>query len=85
MSDVLIKKFQDLKAKHDELVTEKVKYEAKRDQLNTEIKEIQNKYPNYDLSTIESVENLITDLTTKLDAELTNINKQYLELKAVQV
>lgn len=85
MSDVLIKKFQDLKAKHDELVTEKVKYEAKRDQLNTEIKEIQNKYPNYDLSTIESVENLIADLTTKLDAELTNINKQYLELKAVQV
>ena len=83
MNDDLVKKFQELKSKHDSLVAEKLKYEAKRDQLNIEIKAIQDKYTQYDLSSIESVESIIKDLTDQLDTELVNINEQYSKIKAV--
>jgi len=83
MNDDLVKKFQELKSKHDSLVAEKLKYEAKRDQLNVEIKAIQDKYTQYDLSSIESVESIIKDLTDQLDTELVNINEQYSKIKAV--
>ena len=83
MNDDLVKKFQELKSKHDSLVAEKLKYEAKRDQLNVEIKAIQDKYTQYDLSSIESVESIIKDLTNQLDTELVNINEQYSKIKAV--
>lgn len=81
MSDDLIKKFQELKTKHNELISEKLKYEAKKEQLEQDIKAIQNKYTEYDLTTAESVEKIINDLTKQLDTELTRINKQYSELK----
>jgi uncharacterized protein YlxW (UPF0749 family) len=79
----LINKFSTLKARHTELVSEKIKYEAKRDQLNSEIKEIQNKYSEYDLSSIESVEKIINDLTTQLNSEIESIDAQYAKLKAM--
>lgn len=81
MSDDLIKKFQELKTKHNELISEKLKYEAKKEQLEQDIKAIQNKYTEYDLTTAESVEKIINDLTKQLDTELTRINEQYSELK----
>ena len=83
MNEDLISKFQSLKAKHSELTAEKLKYEAKKEQLSSEIKSIQDKYTEYDLSSIESVEKIIADLTSQLDSELTSINEQYAKIKAV--
>lgn len=81
--DKLIAKFQELKTKHSELTAEKLKYEAKKEQLATEIKEIQDKYPEYDLSSISSVEKIISDLTGQLELELNSINEQYEKIKAM--
>lgn len=83
MNDELVAKFQELKSKHAELTAEKLKYEAKRDQLNLEIKSIQDKYSQYDLSSVESVEKIIADLTNQLESELNSINEQYAKIKAV--
>lgn len=83
MNEDLVSKFQELKSKHAALTAEKVKYEAKRDQLSAEIKSIQDKYTAYDLSTIESVENIIKTLTTQLDNELKLIAEQYNTIKSV--
>lgn len=79
----LVAKFQEMKAKLAELTAEKLKYEAKRDQLNTEIKAIQDKYSEYDLSTTQSVENIISKLTINLSAELEKITNQYNQLKVM--
>ncbi len=79
----LVAKFQEMKTKLAELTAEKLKYEAKRDQLNTEIKSIQDKYSEYDLSTTQSVENIISKLTTNLSAELEKITNQYNQLKVM--
>ena len=79
----LVAKFQEMKTKLAELTAEKLKYEAKRDQLNTEIKAIQDKYSEYDLSTTQSVENIISKLTTNLSAELEKITNQYNQLKVM--
>ena len=65
------------------MTAEKLKYEAKRDQLNTEIKSIQDKYSEYDLSTTQSVENIISKLTINLSAELEKITNQYNQLKVM--
>ena len=83
MDDKLVAKFQELKAKHSELMSEKLKYEAKKEQLASEIKTIQDKYAEYDLSTIESVESIITDLTNQLTSELKSIEEQYSNIKAL--
>lgn len=79
----LVAKFQEMKTKLAELTAEKLKYEAKRDQLNTEIKSIQDKYSEYDLSTTQSVENIISRLTINLSAELEKITNQYNQLKVM--
>ena len=79
----LVAKFQEMKTKLAELTAEKLKYEAKRDQLNTEIKSIQDKYSEYDLSTTQSVENIISKLTINLSAELEKITHQYNQLKVM--
>lgn len=79
----LVAKFQEMKTKLAELTAEKLKYEAKRDQLNTEIKSIQDKYTDYDLSTVQSVENIISKLTINLNTELEKITKQYNQLKVM--
>lgn len=79
----LVAKFQEMKTKLAELTAEKLKYEAKRDQLNTEIKSIQDKYSEYDLSTTQSVENIISKLTINLSAELEKITTQYNQLKVM--
>ena len=79
----LVAKFQEMKTKLAELTAEKLKYEAKRDQLNTEIKSIQGKYSEYDLSTTQSVENIISKLTINLSAELEKITNQYNQLKVM--
>ena len=79
----LVAKFQEMKTKLAELTAEKLKYEAKRDQLNTEIKSIQDKYSEYDLSTTQSVENIISKLTINLSAELEKITNQYNQLKVM--
>lgn len=83
MDDNLVAKFQELKSKHAELTNEKLKYEAKKEQLVSEIKAIQEKYKEYDLSTVESIEKIITDLTNKLNDELNSITEQYEKIKAV--
>ena len=79
----LVAKFQEMKTKLAELTAEKLKYEAKRDQLNTEIKSIQDKYSEYDLSTTQSVENIISKLTINLSEELEKITNQYNQLKVM--
>ena len=79
----LVATFQEMKTKLAELTAEKLKYEAKRDQLNTEIKSIQDKYSEYDLSTTQSVENIISKLTINLSAELEKITNQYNQLKVM--
>lgn len=79
----LVAKFQEMKTKLAELTAEKLKYEAKRDQLNTEIKSIQDKYSEYDLSTTQSVENIISKLTINLSDELEKITNQYNQLKVM--
>lgn len=79
----LVAKFQELKTKHAELTAEKLKYEAKKEQLSSEIKTIQDKYTDYDLSTVESVEKIISDLTDQLKSELASIDEQYSKIKAV--
>lgn len=79
----LVTKFQEMKTKLAELTAEKLKYEAKREQLNTEIKSIQDKYSEYDLSTTQSVENIISKLTINLSAELEKITNQYNQLKVM--
>lgn len=79
----LVAKFQEMKTKLAELTAEKLKYEAKRDQLNTEIKSIQDKYSEYDLSTTQSVENIISKLTINISAELEKITNQYNQLKVM--
>ena len=79
----LVAKFQEMKTKLAELTSEKLKYEAKRDQLNTEIKSIQDKYSEYDLSTTQSVENIISKLTINLSAELEKITNQYNQIKGM--
>ena len=79
----LVAKIQEMKTKLAELTAEKLKYEAKRDQLNTEIKSIQDKYSEYDLSTTQSVENIISKLTINLSAELEKITNQYNQLKVM--
>lgn len=79
----LVAKFQEMKTKLAELTAEKLKHEAKRDQLNTEIKSIQDKYSEYDLSTTQSVENIISKLTINLSAELEKITNQYNQLKVM--
>lgn len=81
--DDLVKRFQELKTKHNELTAEKLKCEAKKEQLLLEIKTIQDKYPNYDLSTTESVESIIKELSSKLAEDLRNINEQYEKIKAI--
>ena len=79
----LVAKFQEMKTKLAELTAEKLKYEAKRDQLNTEIKSIQDKYSEYDLSTTQSVENIISKLTINLSTELEKITNKYNQLKVM--
>lgn len=79
----LVAKFQEMKTKLAELTAEKLKYEAKRDQLNTEIKSIQDKYTDYDLSTSQSAESIINKLTINLNTELEKITKQYNQLKVM--
>ena len=79
----LVAKFQEMKTKLAELTAEKLKYEAKREQLNTEIKSIQDKYSEYDLSTTQSVENIISKLSINLRAELEKITNQYNQLKVM--
>ena len=81
MDKDLVAKFQSLKAKYNDLSAERVKCEARIDQLNTEIKSIQEKYTEYDLSTVESVERVIKTLTERLNVELNNIYEQYEALK----
>lgn len=83
MNDELVQKFQTLKNKHSELTAEKLKCEAKKEQLANELKLIQDKYPEYDLSSAESVESIINNLTEQLTVELDNINKQYEQIKAL--
>ena len=83
MDNELITKFQELKSKHAALVAEKMKYEAKKEQLCAEMKIIQDKYPEYDLSTTESVKSIIFNLSDKLAKELNDINEQYESLKGV--
>ena len=85
----LVAKFQEMKTKLAELTAEKLKY-AKwiynllmLEQLNTEIKSIQDKYSEYDLSTTQSVENIISKLTINLSAELEKITNQYNQLKVM--
>lgn len=85
MDNELITKFQELKAKHNELMAEKMKYEAKKEQLCAEMKVIQDKYPEYDLSTTESVKEIVNNLTEKLNTELNDIIKQYEQLKVNNV
>ena len=79
----LVAKYQELKSKHAELTSEKLKYEAKREQLVTEIKSIQDKYPEYDLSTVDKVEALITKLTSELTSELADITEQFNKIKVM--
>lgn len=79
----LINKFSLLKNKHAELTAEKLRCEAKKEQLTSEIKSIQNKYPDRDLSTIESVEKTIASMTDELSQLLTSIEEQYAQIKAV--
>lgn len=78
----LIDKFSSLKSKHAELTAEKLKCEARKEQLISEIKAIQSKYPEKDLSTKESVEKTIEHMTNELDSLLTSIESQYAKLKA---
>lgn len=78
----LIDKFALLKSKHAELTAEKLRCEAKKEQLISEIKAIQEKYPDKDLSTIESVEKTVADMTTDLSALLSDIEEQYAQIKA---
>lgn len=85
MDNELITKFQELKTKHNELMAEKMKYEAKKEQLCAEMKVIQDKYPEYDLSTTESVKEIVNNLTEKLNTELNDIIKQYEQLKVNNV
>ena len=82
-NNALVAKFKEMKTKLAELTAEKLKYEAKRDQLNTEIKSIQDKYSEYDLSTTQSVESIISKLTINLSAELEKITNQYNQLKVM--
>jgi uncharacterized protein YlxW (UPF0749 family) len=82
-SNELISKFTELKNRQTELTAEKVKYETKLEQLNNEIKVIQNKYSDYNLSSAESVEKIISDLTIQLTNELADINAQYEKIKAM--
>lgn len=82
MNEDLVKKFQELESKHKEFTAEKLKYEAKKEQLAVEIKSIQDKYPEYDLSTVESVEKLISELESKLESEIKSITEQYDKIKA---
>lgn len=83
MNEDLIKKFQELKTKHSTIMSEKVKCEAKRDQLESEIKSIQDKYKEYDLSTVESVEKIIKELSSSLELELNSINERYSKIKNI--
>lgn len=83
MNEDLVQKFQELKSRHAELLSEKLKYEAKKEQLVSEIKAIQDKYIEYDLSTAESVDKIISDLTAELESELKSINEQYNKIKTV--
>lgn len=82
-NNYLISKFQELKSKQAELTAERLKYIAKKDQLDSEIKAIQEKYKEYDLSTAESVDKIISELTDQLNKELSIIEEQYAKLKAV--
>lgn len=79
----LIDKFSLLKNKHAELTAEKLRCEAKKEQLTSEIKTIQAKYPDRDLSTVESVEKTITSMTGELSQLLTSIEEQYTQIKAM--
>lgn len=83
MNENLIAKFQDLKSKQNELLSEKMRCEAKIDQMNLEIKRIQDKYPDYNLTTKESVEQIISELTEKLNHDLCVIEEQYNKIKLV--
>lgn len=79
----LINKFSLLKNKHAELTAEKLRCEAKKEQLTSEIRAIQNKYPDRDLSTVESVEKTIASMTDELSQLLTSIEEQYAQIKAI--
>lgn len=81
MQKDLVAKFQELKSRQSELTAEKLKYETKLEQLNNEMKQIQDKYPEYDLSSVESVELIIKNLESQLDKELEDINKRYMMIK----
>ena len=83
MNEDLVKKYQLLKQQHSEILVEKAKCEARRDQLMSEIKSIQEKYPEYDLSSIKSVDLIIKKLTDELDAEIKVINEKYAEIKGL--
>lgn len=78
----LIDKFSSLKNKHAELTAEKLKCEARKEQLTLEIKAIQDKYPDHDLSTKESVEKTISSMTNELSKLLADIENKYTQLKA---
>ena len=82
--DDLVAKFQELKNKHTELIAERVKYEARREQLKSEIENIQSKYTSYDLSTVKSVDKIVKTLTNQLENELKKISEQYDKIKAAQ-
>lgn len=81
MQKDLVAKFQELKSRQSELTAEKLKYETKLEQLSNEMKQIQDKYPEYDLSSVESVELIIKNLESQLDKELEDINKRYMMIK----
>lgn len=81
MQKDLVAKFQELKSRQSELTAEKLKYETRLEQLSNEMKQIQDKYHEYDLSSVESVELIIKNLESQLDKELEDINKRYMIIK----
>ena len=79
----LIDKFALLKNKHAELTAEKLRCEAKKEQLVLEIKALQAKHSDLDLSTKESVEKTISSMTDELSRLLATIEDQYAQIKAL--
>lgn len=83
MKEDLVAKFQELKTKHDKLLNEKLKYETKMEQLDAEIKVIQDKYKEYDLSSVESIDSIINKLTEQISTDLASIEEQYSLIKDI--
>lgn len=80
MDKELINRFQHLKSRYADCVSQKNKSEIRLEQLNKDIEAIKAKYPDLKLDTEADVKELIASLESELSLKLSEIELKFSKL-----